>query len=531
MNRARRALATVLGIVALAGAGGWYAGQQVQSPAEAAAARKPPSASLITVPVESRILTNGVVAHGTVEFESPVPVSLSGAVATAPSGGSAETGGGVQKVTRTPVAGASVAEGSVFMEVSGRPVFVLRGVVPMYRTLGPGTKGADVKQLNEALKRIGFDPGTTTDAFTSGTASALKRWYRARGYEAKEPGTAERQQLAALETAVQTANEALATAKAELQAAKSPSGAATSGDSSGSSDPSGSPGPAKSPDPSPGKPGGNAPASDIASLQGRVTNADKALGYARQNLADFQATYGVSLPAGELVFLSALPVRVDRVAVRPGDTPSGQVAKVTGTGVRVQTTVPGVDAQLLRPGMPVQLELDSGEKFPGKVDAVGRDAEPVSEGSQGSQGTGGGDGAGPGEGQGVGQGDGQGTGSGDKGGASAPAGGAQATPASPGMPSAVRIVPDDPAALTARAGQSVKVTVEVGSTGTPVLAVPVAAVFTGADGQARVKVERADGTVAPVAVTLGLAATGFVAVTAPDGQPLAAGDRVVVGER
>lgn len=510
MNRARRALATVLGVVALAGAGGWYAGQQVQSPAEAAAARKPPPASLITVPIESRILTNGVVAHGTVEFESPVPISLSGAVATAPSGGgSADAGGGVQKVTRTPSAGASVAEGAVFMEVSGRPVFVLRGVVPMYRTLGPGTKGADVKQLNEALKRIGFDPGTTGDVFTPGTASALKRWYQARGYEAKEPGTAERQQLAALELAVQTANETLVAAKAELQAAKSPA-------STPPSDTTGSPNPSRPP--SSGKPGGNTPAPDLAALQGRVTNADKALGYARQNLADFQATYGVSLAAGELVFLSALPVRVDQVAVRPGDTPSGQVAKVTGTGVRVQTTVPGVDAQLLRAGMPVQLELDSGEKLPGKVDAVGKDAEPAPAGDPGSgtgtgPTTGGGDGA-------------------DKGGNPAPeSGSSPETPVSPGAPSAVRVVPDDSAALMSRAGQSVKVTVEVGSTGTPVLAVPIAAVFTGADGQARVKVERADGTVTPVAVTLGLAATGFVAITAADGQPLAEGDRVVVGER
>ncbi|WP_436776972.1 HlyD family efflux transporter periplasmic adaptor subunit [Yinghuangia sp. YIM S09857] len=506
MNRARRALAAVLGVVALAGAGGWYAGQQVQSPAEAAAARKPPPASLITVPVESRILTNGVVAHGTVEFESPVPVGLSGAVAAPSGAGSAESGGGVQKVTRAPAVGASVEEGSVFMEVSGRPVFVLRGVVPMYRTLGPGTKGADVRQLNEALKRIGFDPGTTADAFTSGTAAALKRWYRARGYEAKEPGTAERQQLAALEMAVQTANEALATAKAELQAAKSPGGGPSSG-TPGAPEPSAS-----------GKPGGAAPAPppDVKSLQGRVTNADKALGYARQNLADFQATYGVSLPAGELVFLSALPVRVDQVAVRPGDTPSGQVAKVTGTGVRVQTTVPGVDAQLLRPGMPVRLELDSGESLPGKVDAVGKDAEPAPEGEQGA-GAPGGTGAPDDDGKGE--------------GGSANSGGTAGTSVPSGMPSAVRIVPDDTAALMARAGQSVKVTVEVGSTGTPVLAVPVAAVFTGADGQARVKVERADGAVTPVSVTLGLAATGFVAVTASDGLPLAEGDRVVVGER
>lgn len=499
MNRARRKLAGVLGVVLLAGAGGWYAGQQVRSPAEAAAARKPPPASLITVPVESRILTNSVVAHGSVTYESPVPITLSGAVGTAAAPGGTGEGGAAQRVTRAPAAGASVVEGAVFMEVSGRPVFVLRGAVPMYRTLGPGAKGADVKQLNEALKRIGFDPGTSGDTFTSGTGSALKRWYQARGYEAKEPGTAERQQLASLEQAVQTATEALAAARAELQAARTPNAptpgaSATSGKSTGGT-----------------TAGGTAP-TDTAMLRQRVANAEKALGYAQQNLTDFRAGYGTSLPAGELVFLAALPVRVDEVGVRPGDAPSAQVAKVTGTGVRVQTTVPGIDAQLLRPGLPVSLEFPDGQRLPGTVDAVGAAAAPEPQGGQegGQAGEGGGKGG------------------------DTPAGGQNSTgtdASSAGVPTAVRIVPTDPTTLAARAGQAVKATVEVGSTGTPVLAVPIAAVFTGADGQARVKVERPDGTVEPVAVTLGLAAGGFVAITPSDGRALAANDRVAVGEK
>lgn len=497
MNRARRTLGAVLGVVVLAGAGGWYAGQQVQSPAEAAAARKAPPASVITVPVESRILTNAVVAHGTVAFDSPVPVSLSGAVA-APSGGPGGDGAGAQqKVTRAPVAGASVAEGAVLMEVSGRPVFVVRGAVPMYRTLGPGTKGADVKQLNEALKRLGFDPGTDGEAFTAGTAGALERWYKARGYEARKPGPAERQQLTALEQAVQTAAETLASAKADLAAAKSPAPKGTSSASPGTGDDRAA----------------GTPTPSTALLEQRVANAQKAQGYAQQNLADFKATYGTSLPAGEIVFLAALPVRVDEVGVRAGDTPSGQVAKVTGTGVQVEATVPGVDAQLLRTGMPVALELPDGRTVSGKVGAIGVSATPS-----------------PGTGAPTGQGGNGATGSGATPGAEPPAGSGGAA-AGANVPTTVRVVPDDPASLATSAGQSVKVTVTVGSTGTPVLAVPIAAVFTTADGQARVKVQRADGKVAPVAVTPGLAAGGFVAVTPADSQALAADDRVVVGEQ
>ncbi|MCF2529514.1 peptidoglycan-binding domain-containing protein [Yinghuangia soli] len=529
MNRARRTLATVIGIVVAAGGGGWYAGQQVQSPAEAAASRKAPPASVVTVPVESRTLANNVVAHGTVAFESPVPVALSGAVA-APTGPGGADGGSPQKVTRAPAVGASVPEGAVFMEVSGRPVFVLRGSVPMYRTLGPGAKGADVKQLNEALKRIGFDPGTAGDAFTAGTASALKRWYRARGYDAKEPGAAERQQLVTLEQAVQAASEALAAAKAELQAAESGGSGSSSGSSSSSGGAGGgtaggdagggTAGKTSGSTAGAGTPGGGTAPVSLAALRQRVANAQKAHGFAQQSLAEYQAGYGVSLPAGELVFLPALPVRVDQVSAKAGDSPTGQVAKVTGTGVRVQATVPGVDAKLLRPGMPAELELDDGRKLPGKVGAVGAAAEPEPDGGgKGSSPEGeGGQGGEAGEG-------GAGTGSG--GGGTAPSGRGVAS----GAPAALRIVPDDPAALGPHAGLGVKVTVQVGSTRVPVLAVPIAAVFTGADGQARVKVQRADGAVAPVPVTLGLAAAGFVAVETADQRLLAAGDRVVVGEQ
>lgn len=526
MNKPRRTLAVTLGVVLVAGAGGWYAGQQVRSPAEAAAAHQAPPASLITVPVESRVLTNSVVTHGTISFESPMPVSLSGAVGTAsPGSGTGDAGGGPQRVTRAPGAGASVAEGTVFMEVSGRPVFVLRGAVPMYRTLGPGTKGADVKQLNEALKRVGFDPGTSGESFTNATATALKNWYRARGYDAKEPGAEDRHRLATLEQAVQAATDALTQARSAQRtpsagsSGSTPSGGTSSSGSTGSTGSAGSAGSAGGSGGDGGKTGGAAgstggaggsPPVDTASLRQRVANAEKALQLAQQDLTDFKATYGTSLPVGELVFVASLPVRVDQVNVRPGDTPSGPVATVTGTGVRIQATVPGVDAKLLKPGMAVVLEDEAGgSRQTGKVEALGAGAETPAAGTGQSGQNGGPAGA---------SGGGSGGGGGDTAGA-------------PGAPVPVRIVPDDTSALSTRAGTSLRVTVEVGSTGTPVLAVPVAAVYTGADGQARVKVQRGNGKVDTVAVTLGLSAGGFVAVNPAAGQQMVAGDRVVVGEK
>jgi len=62
-------------------------------------------------------------------------------------------------VTIAPVKGAALNEGSVALTVSGRPVFVLQGAQPAYRDLGPGAVGDDVRQLQESLARLGFDPG------------------------------------------------------------------------------------------------------------------------------------------------------------------------------------------------------------------------------------------------------------------------------------------------------------------------------------------------------------------------------------
>ena len=38
-------------------------------------------------------------------------------------------------------------------------MLVLRGEIPAYRDLVPGTVGDDRRQLEQGLKRLGFDPG------------------------------------------------------------------------------------------------------------------------------------------------------------------------------------------------------------------------------------------------------------------------------------------------------------------------------------------------------------------------------------
>lgn len=73
-------LGIIIAAVALVGVGGWFAGSQMQSPADAAAAHRAPKAGPVTAGVERRSLTASVVAQGSVEFASPQSLLLAGPV-------------------------------------------------------------------------------------------------------------------------------------------------------------------------------------------------------------------------------------------------------------------------------------------------------------------------------------------------------------------------------------------------------------------------------------------------------------------
>lgn len=198
-------LAFVIAGVVVIAAAGWVVSTRLRSPADEAARRTAPKASLVTAAVERRKLVSTIVVSGTLAYGSPVPLTLAGVV-----GGTSE----LQRVTRAPRQG-RLAEGAVFMEVNGRPVFALRGSVPMHRTIGPGTEGKDVKQLQKALRRLGFG-GPASGAFDGATIAAVTRMYKKKGYEAQQPTLADRQAYDQLRKAVQTARETLATEKQAL---------------------------------------------------------------------------------------------------------------------------------------------------------------------------------------------------------------------------------------------------------------------------------------------------------------------------
>ena len=83
-------------------------------------------------------------------------------------------------------AGSTVDRGGPLYEVDGRKVPLFFGDRPAWRTLGPDTQGADVKQLKQNLVALGFATAGslgTGDAWTAATTEAVKRWQKAVGLD------------------------------------------------------------------------------------------------------------------------------------------------------------------------------------------------------------------------------------------------------------------------------------------------------------------------------------------------------------
>jgi hypothetical protein len=80
--------------------------------------------------------------------------------------------------TALPTPGQVITQGQVLYQVDGRPVTLLYGPMPAYRTLGAGATGADVAELNADLVALG-DASTAqlspaSDSFGPATTTALE---------------------------------------------------------------------------------------------------------------------------------------------------------------------------------------------------------------------------------------------------------------------------------------------------------------------------------------------------------------------
>ncbi|MDV5147550.1 peptidoglycan-binding protein [Streptomyces sp. SBC-4] len=90
-------------------------------------------------------------------------------------------------LTRIAPAGSTVERDERLYEVDGRPVRLMYGAEPMYRTLKTGDKGKDVRQLEENLAALGYVGFTVDEEYTTYTADAVKRWQKS--HDMKRTGT------------------------------------------------------------------------------------------------------------------------------------------------------------------------------------------------------------------------------------------------------------------------------------------------------------------------------------------------------
>ena len=197
------------------------------------------------------------------------------------------------------------------------------------------------------------------------------------------------------------------------------------------------------------------------SLQKLVSDAAKqeADGTAR-DVARLARRMGIQVPADEILYFSTLPLRVDSVRVRRGDSVAGRVMTVSNSRLAIDSSLSPNDAKLVRPGATVKIEEpDLGVNARGVVTQVA---------------------------------DRPGTHKVD--------------------PGRVYISITPRTAPAQLVGASVKLTIAVKSTERKVLTVPVTALTVGADGDARVQVQARGGGSQYVKVTPGLAAQGLVEI-------------------
>ena len=217
-RRRRRRWWWLLAVVAVVAATAvtWVVATRVQSPEQAASNAAPPEASWVTAVVELRVLTQTLITRGDVTPEVSaslrVPVSVVGDPV----------------ITDLAVAaGDEVTEGQRVVEVSGRPVFVLVGDVPVYRSLRPGMTGSDVAQLQAALSRLGCPIIDAAGVYGPDTKACVGAFYADAGYEALPSSETEAADLAAAGKAVDDAQAAVDAADAAWrQAAEGVDGSA-----------------------------------------------------------------------------------------------------------------------------------------------------------------------------------------------------------------------------------------------------------------------------------------------------------------
>lgn len=482
-----RALWTIAAVAIIALVAGLVLGRFVISPVDAATGQGAPDPGLVTVPVEFGELSNDITMRGDVAYADAVEVTLD----TSSFEGAAVVTGLVPEV------GSELKELSVALEVTGRPVIVLPGELPAYRSLAYGDSGPDVVQLKQALAAVGIDGGNAdSDVFDEATAAGIDALYEKVGYPSPQAAEGSEEAVDAAREGVRAAEESLASAKAALsQAGAGPSKSEIkTADNQIASIQRQLNVAEKTVPRDPVTIGDLRDQLELAKIQrrellaARDTSAEaQGVESAREQIADAERALATArqaaltpMPSSEILYLTQLPRRIDAMNVQRGTVLQGAAMTVSGATIELSGTVAQADAELLEVDAEAFFELPDGERHRAVITAI--EAED---------------------------------------------GGGRST---------VSFTPDP---LTSEQigelqGTNVRLEVPVGATEGSVLSVPYAALTAGPGGESRVEGvegdprEGEDAETRMVTVETGLAADGYVEVTPTEGD-LEEGDLVVVG--
>ena len=153
-----RRLAFTLAVLLVLGGGGAAAFARWGDGAEASTEDDPVDTEVVEV--ERRTLVDAERVAGELGYDEAQQVS-------------ADQADGV--LTWLPAEGSVLQAGDVAYRVDEEPVVLLTGRLPLYRDLSYGVDaGADVRQLERNLKRLGYDPGTVNREFTEYSAGSRR---------------------------------------------------------------------------------------------------------------------------------------------------------------------------------------------------------------------------------------------------------------------------------------------------------------------------------------------------------------------
>jgi hypothetical protein len=175
----------------------------LRSPEQVLAAASEPPPAVVTAPVEHRVLSETLVLPGRAAVPASVPL-----VPVVAEGGAAVVTGAPKRP------GDTVRHGDVVAVIAGRPVLALQGALPAYRDLRPGDHGVDVAQLHAALRLAGLD-ADDGDVFGEGTEAAVRALYERSGFRPPLTSAALDDELEAADRRVREAERALEAARAD----------------------------------------------------------------------------------------------------------------------------------------------------------------------------------------------------------------------------------------------------------------------------------------------------------------------------